>query len=182
LPRRIEKEAVSVKQVFAGIPAGAGLALMFAASIAGAQVIPSADHIFSGPGSLVRSGFLHVGHDNIVVDPSVRRFTGMVSALGSPDAHGKLYTFKASPVGPRSFKLSVDDLRGWRMTVLSGKRFGQVFTVSGNTESEITVKADKGPVDGLDVRDVFIIESVDANGVSMFGPAAGASPSISPGT
>jgi hypothetical protein len=171
-----------VKQVFAGIAASAGWALMFAASIASAQLVSSADYVLSGPALLPRSGFMRVGHDNIVVDPSVRRFTGMVSALGLPDAQGKLYTFKASPVGPRSFKLSPDDLRGWRMTVLSGKRFGQVFTVSGNTESEITVKADKGPVDGLDVRDVFIIESVDANGVSMFGPAVGASPSISPGT
>jgi hypothetical protein len=65
--------------------------------------------------------------------------------------------------------------------VLSGKRFGQVFTVSTNTESEITVTADKGALDGLGERDVFIIESVDADGVSMFGPAGGASAAPSPG-
>jgi hypothetical protein len=43
------------------------------------------------------------------------------------------------------------------------------------------VTADKGSLEGLDVRDVFIIESVDADGVSMFGPADGASAAPSPG-
>jgi len=37
------------------------------------------------------------------------------------------------------------------------------------------VTADKGALDGLGERDVFIIESVDADGVSMFRPAGGAS-------
>jgi hypothetical protein len=128
-----------------------------------------------------RWGFVKVGHDNIVVDPTVRRYTGAVAGLGSPDASGKLFTFKTVPLGPRSFPLTHDDLRGWRMTVLAGKRFGEVFTVSTNSASEITVTADKGPIDGLGEKDVFIIESVDANGVSMFGPAAGASAPASAG-
>jgi hypothetical protein len=85
-------------------------------------------------------------------------------------------------VGPHSFDLSPNDLRGWRLTMLSGKRFSQVFTVTGNTESVITVTPDKGPIDGIDVRDVFIIESIDANGVSMFGPASGAASATAPGT
>jgi hypothetical protein len=126
-------------------------------------------------GTFDRSGLIHVGHDNIVVDPSVRRYTGMVAALGTPNAKGQLFSFKPAPVGPRSFPLKQDDLRGWRLTVLAGKRFGEVFTVSGNTESEITVSAEKGPIDGMGEKDVFIIESVDANGVSMFPSAAGAS-------
>jgi hypothetical protein len=50
--------------------------------------------------------------------------------------------------------------------------------VRGNTESEITVTADNGPIDGLGEHDVFIIESVDANGASMFGPAASASAAL----
>jgi len=122
-----------------------------------------------------------VAHDNIVVDPTVRRYAGMVAALGAADAQGKVCSFKTAPVGPRSFALAPDDLRGWRMTVLAGKRFGEVFTIGANTESEISVTADKGPVDGLAVNDVFIIESIDANGVSMFGPppaAAAPSPGV----
>jgi hypothetical protein len=65
--------------------------------------------------------------------------------------------------------------------MLSGKRFSQVFTVAGNTESVVTVTADKGPLDGIAERDVFIIESIDANGVSMFAPPTGAKPAT-PGT
>jgi hypothetical protein len=82
-------------------------------------------------------------------------------------------------MGPRSFALSPNDLRGWRMTMLSGKRFSQVFTVAGNTQSVITVSADKGPLDGIAERDVFIIESIDKNGISMFAPP-GAQP-VPPG-
>jgi hypothetical protein len=118
--------------------------------------------------------FIKVAHENVVVDPTVRRFTGMVVDLGSPDQKGRLLSFKTKPLGPRSFPLTHDDLKGWRLTVLAGKRFGDVFTVSTNTESEITVRDDKGPIDGLDVRDVFIVESVDANGVSMFGDTGNA--------
>jgi len=121
-----------------------------------------------------RAALIQVGHDNVVVDPTVRRYSGMVAGLGAPDSKGQLFSFKAAPLGPRSFPLTHDDLRGWRMTMLAGKRFGEVFTVSGNTETEITVTGEKGPLTGLAEHDVFIIESVDANGVSMFAPPAGA--------
>ena len=164
-----------------GVRASAGFVLTLGCSIASSQVLFLSDAVPFDRGSLARSGFIQVGHDNIVVDPTVRRYTGMVAALGSPNAQGKMYTFVPSPVGPHNFPLSPDELRGWRLTMLSGKRFGQVFTVSTNTESEIRVTADKGSLEGLDVRDVFIIESVDADGVSMFGPADGASAAPSPG-
>ena len=160
---------------------GAALVLALGSSIASSQVRPLSDTMLLARFGGQRSGFVKVGHDNVVVDPSVRRYTGMVAALGAPDAQGRLYSFKTAPVGPRSFPLAPDDLRGWRLTMLAGKRFGEVFTVRGNTESEITVTADKGPIDGLGEHDVFIIESVDANGVSMFGPAASASAAASAG-
>jgi hypothetical protein len=113
-------------------------------------------------------------------DPTVRRYTGKVVDLGSPDGKGKVYSFKPAPVGPRNFPLSADDLRGWRMTMLSGKRFGEVFRVKGNTDSEVNVTADSGPIDGVAINDVFVIESIDANGASMFAPATGNS--TAPGT
>ncbi|HWZ71658.1 MAG TPA: hypothetical protein VN326_09310 [Casimicrobiaceae bacterium] len=163
------------------VRASAVVVLTMGWSIASSQVPFASDAAPFDRGGLARSGFVQVGHDNIVVDPTVRRYTGMVAALGLPNAQGKMYSFMPSPVGPRSFPLSPDDLRGWRLTVLSGKRFGQVFTVRTNTESEITVTADKGSLDGVGVRDVFIIESIDADGVSMFGPADGASAAPSPG-
>jgi len=131
--------------------------------------------------SFDRAGFVRVGHEPMAPDPTIRRYTGMVAALGPPDAQGKRYAFKPSPVGPRNFPLSANDLRGWRMTMLSGKRFGEVFRVGGNTESEITITADSGPIDGLDPRDLFIIESIDADGASMFAPAAGSGGVPAPG-
>ena len=164
-----------------GVLASAAFVLTLGCAIASSQVLFLSDAAPFDRDGLARSGFIQVGHDNIVVDPTVRRYTGMVAALGSPNAQGKVYTFVPSPVGPRNFPLAPGDLRGWRLTVLSGKRFGQVFTVSTNTESEITVTADKGALDGLGERDVFIIESVDADGVSMFGPAGGTSAVPSPG-
>lgn len=169
-----------MEQVLSGMRAIAALAALLAWSVASAQIVFPVDR--DNGGTLRRSGFIEVGHDNIVVDPTVRRYTGMVSALGKPAVDGKLLSFTTSPVGPRGFALSPNDLRGWRLTVLSGNRFGQVFTVSSNTESLITVTTDKGTLDGIQVRDVFIVESVDANGVSMFGSAPGAASSASPGT
>ena len=167
-----------MKQISRGICAGAGLALLLAWSLASAQIVFPADT--RDTGRVVRYGFIKIGHDNIVVDPTIRRYTGMVTALGTPAGDGKLYSFTTARVGPHSFDLSPDDLRGWRMTVLSGKQFGHVFRVSGNTESVITVKNDKGALDGLQVHDVFIIESIDENGMSMFAPPGTAQP-VPPG-
>jgi len=143
-----------------------GVTFVFSAALATAPILASAS-------SFDRAGFVRVGHEPIAPDPTIRRYTGMVAALGPPDAQGKRYAFKPSPVGPRNFPLSSNDLRGWRMTMLSGKRFGEVFRVGGNTESEITITADSGPIDGLELRDLFVIESIDADGASMFAPAAG---------
>jgi hypothetical protein len=101
-----------------------------------------------------------VGHDNIEVDPALRRYTGMVIAVGKPDNEGRIYSFQAKPIGPRSSPPAPNELRGWRLTLLAGKRFASVFEVNGNTESEITVDPRDGPLNGLAVSDVFIIEEI----------------------
>ena len=101
-----------------------------------------------------------VGHDNVEVDPALRRYTGMVIAVGRPDDAGRIYSFQAKPIGPRSSPPASNELRGWRLTILAGKRFASVFEVNGNTESEITVVPRDGPLNGLAVSDVFIIEEI----------------------
>ncbi|HZZ92353.1 MAG TPA: hypothetical protein VFE23_07310 [Usitatibacter sp.] len=124
--------------------------------------------------------FLHrVGHEPMAPDPTLRRYTGKVTALAPADAQGKVYGFTCAPVGPRNFPLKTDDLRGWRMTVLSGKRFGTVFRIAGNSGTEIRVNAETGPVQGLAANDVFVIESIDANGASMFATPPAAPPPAS---
>lgn len=168
-----------MKQISSGRRASAGFALLLASSLASAQILFLVDR--PDAGTLNRSGFIEVGHDNIVVDPTIRRYTGMVTALGTPAGDGKLYSFTTARVGPHSFDLTPNDLRGWRMTVLSGKQFGHVFRVSGNTESVVTVRNDKGGgLDGLQVHDVFVIESIDENGMSMFAPPGTGQP-VPPG-
>jgi len=170
-----------VKSEHQGLRPVAGCLLALLVVLVFAKTVFAADAVgFLGP-RLNRPAFVRVGHDNIVVDPTVRRYTGQVVSVSSPNTNGQIFTFKTMALGPRSFPLTHDDLRGWRLTVLSGKRFGQVFTVSTNTESEITVTDEKGPLDGLDAPDVFIIESIDANGASMFAPPGAAPPGTSPG-
>jgi hypothetical protein len=154
-----------------------GLTLIFVCSMASTQAAPSWFDRFGSD----RGGVVRVGHEPMAPDPTIRRYTGVVAGLGPRDPEGKLYTFKLSPLGPRNFPLSRDDLRGWRMTMLSGRHFGEVFRVNGNTESEVTVHPDNGPIDGLDVRDVFIIESIDANGASMFAPPTSTGAAAAPG-
>jgi hypothetical protein len=166
---------VKVKRCWA-MRANVALALMFACSIASSQVPFQSKAPFLSRFGFDRSGLVRVGHEPMAPDPTIRRYTGMVAGLGPRDAEGKLYTFMPSPVGPRNFPLSRDVLRGWRMTMLSGRHFGEVFRVSSNTDSEISVHPDNGPIDGFDARDLFIIESIDANGASMFAPGTGSGP------
>lgn len=162
-----------IKSILRAARASTGIAfLTLACSVASSQTPASSEAIALKPIGFDRSGFIGV-HDT-VADPTVHSYTGMVVALGSPSPQGEILSFRLAPTGPNNFPLSPGDLRGWRLTVLTGKCFGHVFTVSTNTESEITVTADKGALDGLGMRDLFIIESVDADGASMFAPTGGA--------
>jgi hypothetical protein len=153
------------------------LSLFLACTIVSARGAPPLQRAILEDAGFDQSALHRIGHEAIAPDPTIRRYTGKVTALGVPDAEGKIYAFTSVPVGPRNFPLKPDDLRGWRMTVLSGKRFGSEFRVGGNTENEIRVSPDHGPVEGLSVNDIVVVESIDANGASMF-----ASPPVAPTT
>ena len=107
------------------------------------------------------------GHDNIPVDPALKRYSGQVTALGEADAEGRIYSFRARrlPAGP---DYAPDELRGWRLTMLAGKRFANEFEVQGNNGVEITVGRLDGPLNGIAVKDVFVIENI-----AIERPAAG---------
>jgi hypothetical protein len=90
----------------------------------------------------------HAGHDDVKIDPALRRTPGKITALG-PAGH----SFEAKPL--RAPAYVPDQLRGWRLTMLAGERFGAAFEVKANTESRITID---GPLDGLAVGDLFIVE------------------------
>ena len=99
------------------------------------------------------------GHDNIEVDPALKRYAGQITELGAPDAKGDIYSFRAKRIRAET-EFSPDELRGWRLTFLAGKRFADVFQVSGNSGDEIIVTAAKGPLNGIKVRDVFVVENI----------------------
>ena len=104
-------------------------------------------------------GLLRMGHDGIDVEPALKRNAGIVTGLGAPDAEGRIYSFRAARLPPAP-GYALDELRGWRLTVLAGERFSSVFEVQSNTDSEITVNARDGPLNGLAVKDVFVLELI----------------------
>ena len=98
------------------------------------------------------------GHDDVEVDPALERFAGQVVALGQANAQGSVYSFqlKRLPAGP---PFAPDQLRGWRLTMLAGKRFAHAYEVAGNTETEVTVSPRGESLDGVAKDDVFVIEN-----------------------
>jgi hypothetical protein len=106
------------------------------------------------------AALVFVGHDGLDIARSVRRYTGVVTALGAPGADGHIHSFTAAPLGPGSTPPQANALRGWRLTILAGNRFSSVFEVSGNTDAELTVTTLDGPLDGLGVSDVFVVEDI----------------------
>jgi len=110
-----------------------------------------------------RVGLIRVGHEPMAPDPAYRRYTGKVTALGGPDQDGRIYSFHAMPVGPGVAAPAANELKGWRLTILAGKRFASAFEVKSNTATEITVAARNGPLNGLSISDVFIVEDVPAS-------------------
>jgi len=99
------------------------------------------------------------GHDNIEVDPALKRYAGQITGLGMPDAKGDVYSFRAKRIRAET-EFDQDELRGWRLTLLAGKRFANVFEVRSNTGDEIVVTAAKGPLNGIAVKDVFVVENI----------------------
>jgi len=98
------------------------------------------------------------GHDT-PVDRSLKRYNGMVTALGPADAEGRIYSFKAKPL-PEAPGYTPREMRGWRLTMLAGKRFAAVFEVQDNSELEITVSKVDGPLNGVEIKDLFVIEEI----------------------
>jgi hypothetical protein len=108
---------------------------------------------------IVGSGIARAGHDSIEVDPFLKRYAGQVTALGAPDEQGRVYSFQAKRL-PAALDFVADELRGWRLTMLAGKRFSHVFEVQSNTGTEVTVTPLDGPLNGVAPRDVFVVENI----------------------
>jgi hypothetical protein len=104
-------------------------------------------------------GGAFAGHDNVEVDPALKRYAGQVIALGDADAEGQIYSFQAKRL-PAAPDYTPNELRGWRLTMLAGKRFAHAFEVQSNSGTQITVSPVDGPLNGIAASDVFVMENI----------------------
>jgi hypothetical protein len=109
------------------------------------------------------------GHEeDVMVDPALQRFTGSVKAIGKPDGKGRILSFQLAPLGPGSKPPASGEWKGWRLKMLSGARFPEFFEIRDNTPSSATVVAGDHALNGVAANDVFIVESYDRAGHSIF--------------
>ncbi len=101
------------------------------------------------------------GHDP--VDPALRRFTGTVTGVGRPDKGHRVSTLRFDPIGPGVVAPKPGELRGWRITFIKGKLFGETLWVEGNTPNELTVRDTDPSLAGVVEGDILMIELLDPN-------------------
>jgi hypothetical protein len=106
-------------------------------------------------------GIQIAGHD--AVDPALRRFTGKVTSVGQPDKADRVSTLRFDPIGPGMVAPKPEELRGWRLTFIKGKLFGQTLWIKSNTPNELTVRNTDPSMEGVVEGDIVIIELIDPN-------------------
>lgn len=133
------------------ISAGAQASMMAAALLL-------APHAAAGPARLDDAVRI-AGHDP--VDPALRRFTGRVTGLGRPDKAARVSALRFDPIGPDMVAPKAGELRGWRITFIKGKLFGQTLWVEGNTPDELTVRDTDPSLADVVEGDILMIEQLD---------------------
>ena len=101
-------------------------------------------------------------HSDIAFSPAVERYGGQVTEIGAPDSKSGVHRFRARQVGPYYAPphFPPNAMRGWRLTFVGGERFAKTFEVMSNTDYEFVVKALDGPLDGVAVNDMFLVEDI----------------------
>jgi hypothetical protein len=127
-----------------------GIALCFLA-LAGNAAAGPLDLDWPMPGG---AAVILAGHDNVDVPPAIARFSGSVAAVGAADPDGRVASFTSS-----IDDFAVNEVKSWRLTILSGALLGTAFVVLANTENEITVTGE-GSLAGLVPGDLFVLEQV----------------------
>jgi hypothetical protein len=124
-------------------------------------------HAFADPARL--DGMQMAGHDP--VDPALRRFTGKVTSVVQPDKADRVSTLRFDPIGPGMVAPKPNELRGWRVTFIKGKLFGQTLWVERNTPNELTVRDTDPSLAGVVEGDILMIELIDPDLVEPNAPA-----------
>ena len=104
--------------------------------------------------------FLEIGHDDLDIDPSARRVTGAVVAVQDKPIAAQHFYVQVKPMGPGMQLPPMNEMHGWRMTVLAGERFMSVYRVVANTQDSIVLFTDAAQLEGLKPGDVFVVEEV----------------------
>lgn len=103
-----------------------------------------------------------VGHGGLeYFNPAAKRFSGVVVALGAPDAQGRILSFRLAAAAPNMPPPAPNAMVGWRLTVLGGARYASAYEVRSNTETEVTVVLRDRPLNGLAARDFFVVDEPD---------------------
>jgi hypothetical protein len=144
------------------------IAVLALFGLGGASSARAPQHLAPDPTSHAR--VIPVGHD-VNAAPSVRRFALVVTKLGPPDPKGQIYAFTVSldenpattgrdgqPVRKQAF--AQNEIRSWRITVVSGELLGSEFQVEANDQLEVRVTPDFGPLNGLVAGDFMLVEEV----------------------
>ena len=113
---------------------------------------------------MLASSTLYATHSDIAFSPAVPRLGGQVTEIGAPVGNGGVHRFRARQIGPSYApeRFPPGELRGWRLTFVGGKRFAKTFEVMSNTDYEFVVKALDGPLDGVAVNDMFLVEDINS--------------------
>lgn len=96
------------------------------------------------------------GHGGGAIAERVNRFVGTIVAVGDPDAEGNIFSFESDIEG-----LAMNEIRSWRITFFSGDRYAHVFQVRDNVGGAITVTSLDGPLNGIAVGDMFLVEQIN---------------------
>ena len=126
--------------------------------------------ILAGPATAGGDGFLApppmlkfadpplflAGHAGLP-DPAIPRVRGIITAVGQPDAEGNIFSFEMDTVDR---PVVLNELKSWRLTILSGERFASVFHIKANTSTLIEVTSPYGPLNGLADGDLFFAEMI----------------------
>ena len=111
---------------------------------------------------MLASTSAYASHSDIAFSPAVPRLGGLVTEIGASDSKGGVHRFRARQIGPSYApeRFPSGELRGWRLTFVGGERFAKTFEVMSNTDHEFVVKALDGPLDGVAVNDMFLVEDI----------------------
>src|ERR1044072_4601546 len=105
----------------------------------------------------------------------------MITGRGEPDAEGRIYSFRGTPIGPPAStpkEYPPGELRGWRLTFLARHRSSPASAGQAASGSEITGSPADGSLNGIALGDVFVVEEIE---LKRWGAPASSSPGSSPG-